>query len=144
MEICFKLSVKHLQSKFLLQMLIAFIWCYDNRNFLFSSKLRLSSRRGKWPKKGRVGTWRKQILSYCITLKRQNRIIWHFFLRRWWHCTVVFFFFFFNLFIYLFLAALGLRCCAWAFSSCGKWALLFIAVCGLLIAVSSLVAEHRL
>ena len=39
-------------------------------------------------------------------------------------------------FIYLFLAALGLRCCAWAFSSCSDW--------GLLTAVASLVAEHGL
>ena len=50
----------------------------------------------------------------------------------------------FYLFIYLFLAALGLRCCARAFSSCGKWGLLFVAVHGLLIAVASLVAEHGL
>ena len=49
-----------------------------------------------------------------------------------------------NKFIYLFLATLGLRCCAWAFSSCGERGLLFVAVCGLLIAVASLVAEHRL
>ena len=48
---------------------------------------------------------------------------------------VIFFFFLINLFIYLFLAALGLRCCAWAFSSCREWGLLLIAVCGLLIAV---------
>ena len=48
------------------------------------------------------------------------------------------------LFIYLFLAALGLCCCARAFSSCGEWGLLFIAVRGLLIAVASLVAEHGL
>ena len=47
-------------------------------------------------------------------------------------------------FIYLFLTALGLRCCAQAFSSCSEQGLLFIAVCGLLIAVASLVAEHRL
>ena len=51
---------------------------------------------------------------------------------------------FFNIFIYLFLAVLGLRCCAWAFSSCGKRRLLFVAVCRLLIAVASLVAEHGL
>ena len=38
---------------------------------------------------------------------------------------------------YLFLAALGLRCCAQAFSSCSEWGLLFIAVCGLLIVVAS-------
>ena len=49
-----------------------------------------------------------------------------------------------NLFIYLFLAALGLRCCVWAFSSCGERGLLFVAVRGLLIAVASLVAEHGL
>ena len=43
-----------------------------------------------------------------------------------------------NLFIYLFLAALHLHCCAWAFSSCGERGLLFVAVCGLLIVVASL------
>ena len=43
-----------------------------------------------------------------------------------------------------FLAALGLRCCARAFSSCGEQELLFLVVHGLLIAVASLVAEHRL
>ena len=45
-------------------------------------------------------------------------------------------------FIYLFLAVLGLCCCVRAFSSCGEWGLLFVAVCGLLIEVASLVAEH--
>ena len=53
-------------------------------------------------------------------------------------------FFFFNKFIYLFLAVLGLRCCARAFSSCSKRGLLFVVVRGLLIAVASLVAEHGL
>ena len=38
---------------------------------------------------------------------------------------------------YFSLAALGLHCCAQAFSSCGEWGLLFIAVCGLVIAVAS-------
>ena len=46
--------------------------------------------------------------------------------------------------IYLLLAALGLCCCARAFSSCGKQGLLLIAVHGLLIAVASLVVEHGL
>ena len=50
----------------------------------------------------------------------------------------------FILFIYLFLATLGLLCCARAFSSCGEQGLLFVAVSGLLIAVASLVAEHGL
>ena len=42
------------------------------------------------------------------------------------------------------LAALGLRCFARAFSSCSERELLFVVVCGLLIAVASLVAEHVL
>ena len=46
--------------------------------------------------------------------------------------------------MYLFMAALGLRTCAGAFSSCGEWGLFFLAVCGLLIAVASLAAEHGL
>ena len=40
-------------------------------------------------------------------------------------------------YLFLFLAALGLRFCAWAFSSCGEQGLLFFVVCGLLIAVAS-------
>ena len=55
-----------------------------------------------------------------------------------------FFFLLINLFIYLFLAVLGLRCCTWAFSSCVERELLFVEVHGLLVAVASLVAEHRL
>ena len=47
----------------------------------------------------------------------------------------------FYLFIYLFLAVLGLHCCAQAFSSCGEWGL--VAVHRLLIVVASLV-EHGL
>ena len=44
----------------------------------------------------------------------------------------------------LFMAALGLRCCARAFSSCGEQGLLFVAACGLPVVVASLVAERRL
>ena len=47
------------------------------------------------------------------------------------------FFFLINLFFYLFLAVLGLRCCAQAFFSCGEWGLLFVAVRGILIVVAS-------
>ena len=45
---------------------------------------------------------------------------------------------------FFFLAVLDLHCCVWAFSSCGEWGLLFVAVLGLLIAVASLVAQHGL
>ena len=47
-------------------------------------------------------------------------------------------------FIYLFMTVLSLRFCARAFSSCGKWGPLFIAVRGPLTIVASLVAEHGL
>ena len=42
-----------------------------------------------------------------------------------------------NLFTYLFLAVLGLRCCVQAFPSCSEWGLLFVAVLGLLTTVAS-------
>ena len=42
------------------------------------------------------------------------------------------------------MAVLGLRFCARAFSSCGNWGPLFIAVRGPLTIAVSLVAEHRL
>ena len=53
-------------------------------------------------------------------------------------------FFFFFLIYYLFLAVLGLRLCARAFSSCGKRGPLFIAMRGPFTVAASLVAEHRL
>ena len=58
-----------------------------------------------------------------------------------------FFFNFFKIYFYLFIlfmAVLGLRFCVRAFSSCGKWGPLFIAVRGPLTVAASLVAEHRL
>ena len=42
------------------------------------------------------------------------------------------------------MVVLGLHFCARAFSSCGKWGPLFIAVRGPLTIAASLVAEHRL
>ena len=74
------------------------------------------------------------------------------------HCSFFFFFFFvlgffffffkgiplFLLFIYLFLAVLGLRFCARAFSSCGERGPPPITVRGPLTIVASLVAEHKL
>ena len=58
------------------------------------------------------------------------------------------YFFFSNVVCYLFLsvfvAALGLPCCARVFSRCGEQGLLFVVVWGFLIAVASLVSEHRL
>ena len=49
----------------------------------------------------------------------------------------------FYLFILLFMAVLGLRFCARAFSSCSEQGPLFIAVRGPLTVAASLVAEHR-
>ena len=42
------------------------------------------------------------------------------------------------------MAMLGLRFCRRAFTSCGKWGPLFIAVHGPLTIAASLAAEHRL
>ena len=61
------------------------------------------------------------------------------FITEWYQYIV-----FINYFIYLFLAALGLRCCTRASSSCGEQGLLFVAVRGLLIVAASLVVEHGL
>ena len=58
--------------------------------------------------------------------------------------TVFIYLFIINLFLNLFLVALGLHCCAWALSICGERGPLFVAARALLIAVASLVAEHRL
>ena len=55
-----------------------------------------------------------------------------------------FFSFFFLIYLFLFMAVLGLRFCARAFSSCGKRGPLFMAVHGPLTAVASLVVEHGL
>ena len=57
--------------------------------------------------------------------------------------SILLFIYLFNLFK-KFLAVLGLCCCMWTFSSCGKQGLLFVAVHRFLIAVASLVAEHGL
>ena len=57
-------------------------------------------------------------------------------------CGMIFFLFIYL--IYLFLAALGLRCCTRAFSSCGERGLLFVVVHGLLTGVASLIVEHGL
>ena len=75
----------------------------------------------------------RRILNHCATRETPRLIfILFIFLNK------------FIYFMYLFLAALGLRCCTWAFSSCGEQGLLFVAVRGLLIVVASLVAEHGL
>ena len=79
-----------------------------------------------WPwgfKEKEKDVWRKQsflIHDYCLSV------------------------FFFLIFIYLFMAVLGLCFCERAFSSCGKRGPLFMAVHGPLTIVASLVAEHRL
>ena len=61
-------------------------------------------------------------------------------------CLIYKYFFYLSiyLFIYLFMAALDLRCCVQAFSSCGEQGLLFVEVRGLLLVVASFVAEHGL
>ena len=74
--------------------------------------------------------------SFCMSEEKSLFFFWLSFLN-------VYFILFF-IFIYLFLAVLGLYFCARAFSSCGKRGPLFIAVCGPLTVAASPVAEHRL
>ena len=74
---------------------------------------------------------KEQGLSSCVARLRDQSLM-----------PVSFFFFFF--YFILFLAVLGLHCCAQAFSSCGERGLLFFAVRRLLIAVASLIVEHGL
>ena len=59
------------------------------------------------------------------------------------HYTIIIIIFFYK-FIYLFLAMLGLRFCARAFSSSGERGPLFITVRGPLTVAAPPVAEHRL
>ena len=63
-------------------------------------------------------------MNICITIERYVSLI--------------------NLFTYLFLAELSLRCFAQSFPSGSEWGLLFIVVHGLLIVAASLVVEHGL
>ena len=69
--------------------------------------------------------------------------------RGWAVCQCVCMKLFFNRFIlfiyyYFFWLRWVFRCCAQAFSSSSEQGLLFVAMWGLLIAVASFVAEHRL
>ena len=55
---------------------------------------------------------------------------------------IIFNYNFLNVFIYLFLAALGLRCFARAFAGCSEQGLLLAVVCRLATAVASFVEEQ--
>ena len=46
------------------------------------------------------------------------------------------------IYVFIYLAMLGICCCRQAFSSCSEWVLLFVGVRGLLIVLASLVAGH--
>ena len=78
----------------------------------------------------------REIFKKLVHMTRGGCRVFCFFLNNY--------FFFKNYLFYLFLAVLGLCCCARAFSSCGERRLLFVAVHRLLIAVASLVVEHGL
>ena len=90
--------------------------------------------------------------AYCVhqPLTHQVRSAEAQFIENLIVCLVLLFFFFKGtplftyLLIYLFLAVLGLRFRARAFSSCGKGGPLFIAARGPLTIAAFLVAEHRL
>ena len=60
------------------------------------------------------------------------------------HSVFYFLFILFYFILFIYLAVLGLCCCARAFFSCGKRGLVFLVVHGLLIVMASFVVEHRL
>ena len=95
--------------------------------------------------KGGKTAWQKEGNRYIITTFTQFLLWVRCYLRL---CHLLFhrmrFFKNVFIFIYLSLAALGLHCCARAFSSCSELGLLLVVVCRLLTAVASLVAEHGL
>ena len=112
--------------------------------FLFSSDI---------PKSGIAGYYGSSIFSFCGTsiLLSTVAALLHIHIRsvQGFHflhiLTKICYLWSFPLFlIYLFLAGLGLYCCARAVSSCGEWGLVFVVVHRLLVAVASLVVEHRL
>ena len=88
-----------------------------------------------------ISVIRCRVFLFIISFKKNQRLIFF---------KMLIFSFFLNvsliyLFIlYLFLAVLGLRFCARAFSSCGEQGPLLIAVGGPLTFAASLAAEHRL
>ena len=87
-----------------------------------------------------------QTVNSGLTQKRLNGVqvfFLFFFLTHAVEFCFVFFFNLFYLFIILFLAVLGLRFCARAFSSCGERGPLFIAMRGPLTIAAYLVAEHN-
>ena len=90
------------------------------------------------PKKIKYDQLIKQVVVFCILVHKEKL--------NYSLISILFYIILFlmNLFIYLFLAALCLRCCARAFSSCSKQGLLFVAVHKLCIAVASLVVEQGL
>ena len=118
-------------------------WRYRARDVTWTGNKWVVGNRGK------ANLWKILPVIRCVKLylrvpsvQRENLT------RRLSLSSVLFhsFIFFLNFiyFIYLFLAVVGLRFCARAFSSCGKRGPLFIAVRGPLTVAASLVAEHRL
>ena len=78
-----------------------------------------------------------QFTVWLIKCKTYIGLFW----KNQYRCS---FFFFLIIFIYLFMAVLGLRFCARTFPSCGKRGPLLIAVRRPLTTAASPVAEHRL
>ena len=99
---------------------------------LGTAGLRFISRDTEWTLRARAGgNYQSPQLVFRLNVDYFSPLIFYFFYK------VIYF-------MYLLLAALGLCCCAQAFSSCGERELLFVAVHGLLTMVASLVVEHGL
>ena len=87
-----------------------------------------------------MGEGRASVMRSLLKLVWDIYFFFLFFLNAFFFFFLIYYYFY----LYLFLAVLGLRFCARAFSSRGKWGSLFIAVRRPLTIAASLVAEHRL
>ena len=96
--------------------------------FLFYYGMYITSSSGA----GRTSLWWKKVGLVLRGLTRSDLAILSLFLKKN------------KFYLFIYVAAMGLHCCVRAFSSCGKWGLLFIVVPGLLTVVASHVEEYRL
>ena len=108
--------------------LYGFLWLYQFLNYYFHHWSQ------KWKRQLFGENSHKTWLIGCFPKALKCTFIYY-------YCFILFLFL---INFYLFLSALGFRCCARAFSSCSERGLLFVAVRGLLIVVASLVVEHGL
>ena len=121
-----------------------YLWCASQKEYFgFASPVIYSSPNGQFNSPGWV-PGQEGLQHHRAAVLNILRQFLHFFFSIFFFplfvCQVLFKF----IYLFLFMAVLGLRFCARAFSSCGKRGPLFLAVRRPLTIAASLVAQHRL